>query len=1248
MNDYILYNELGRGAHTTVYKGRKKGQIDFVAICSYEKDHQKYVHNKVSILSQTKHPNVIEFYEWYETSSHFWVIEELCNGCSLATAMTQDCPVPEPMIRACALQLCKALYHIHCAGIVVRNLHPHKIYIDSKGSLKVGGLLMGCDLSQPTDESVTPALSPLYCCPEALIENTWSYASDLWSLGAILYHMFTGKEPFPGSTLEEITEGIEAERERRKSGDKFIPLSTEPAKYITLPGTGVDGAPISDELHDLLSGLLDPDPSTRLGWRQLELHPYFTKRQDLVHASFFRDSLQSDDITDKNVSVSESNDITDTLNKTVTLTTAVEPAEIPTPTKQDTPQPHEVSISLSTFQQPDPHHGRVSGVGNLAASRGSATERQEVEKKEEREEEEEDDLTEHLTESMIQIPQIEMPPPKPPVLPRSESRKMNPVTPPSQLNLEPGVTLETLIREYQQTLLPQPIVGNPKVFKEAVSMRCDTRTLPWQPLSPRVLNDCEGAEISHHLVEIADFLSRKNSNPRELASCIGYIYNLTTNENCVYLIVNSELLLTLSYLVKSAPEEVQLKIVQVVGALVQNSTTIEPETQLGECVTILTDVLRDSSRSPSVRLYTLASLGELIFYIASQEETDGVNSNWSIPASTFVCITRCLREGEEFHTQLCAAKIVENVCSVNSQYNKQLSQDAIALSLWKLQMKQAATDSAYITYVRALTNMTAYQPTLLTHVISKIGLVNVLDNLNKSQPYIQKEILNFVIQGLTVNKPNATCKRILSDRNLLSIAITLMGNPHSLSKSFAALLISLLLVGNDALVAACNLKLIQTLDRELKRVSEDYSSKCLAYLSHALLSFIPTLLDQVEVSLKKVENRRNPNSNQLKDLNSSLSSLPTILHLLTSRPLSNQALAVVNMDQLCDILKMVPGIQSGDTGLGSPGLVEDTLSTLLSLSEICLPHMSCEQAVPTIGNLCKCQGDYRGVAVQLCMRTTERAVHVLDAAQLSTLYTQHVLPVIQEMLLETPPLPTLALRIIMPLLSVLPQLPLEEYGIVTALVELMKDVDPDEGICLLMLDTLGTFMTATNVDFSWLYTIGVHEQLSLLILKLGVSANSGEPTILAAVKCLSALLNYIMSVVKTALQTKNKSSGEEILRSSQCVVNTCGVLLVWYHYTTAPSALLSITQLYGGQYRDFLTPYNVDILVESLKDKDDNRVKTTLKILKRIISTDPVLLKSMIASTKEQLNKAVLAVKSSSPTLVPLSEEVSKLLLKPV
>lgn len=46
----------------------------------------------------------------------------------------------------------------------------------------------------------------------------------------------------------------------------------------------------------------------------------------------------------------------------------------------------------------------------------------------------------------------------------------------------------------------------------------------------------------------------------------------------------------------------------------------------------------------------------------------------------------------------------------------------------------------------------------------------------------QKEILHFLLRGLVVEKPNATCKRIMSDKSLLSLAITLMGNNHSLTK----------------------------------------------------------------------------------------------------------------------------------------------------------------------------------------------------------------------------------------------------------------------------------------------------------------------------------------------------------------------------------------------------------------------------------------------------------------------------------
>ena len=65
------------------------------------------------------------------------------------------------------------------------------------------------------------------------------------------------------------------------------------------------------------------------------------------------------------------------------------------------------------------------------------------------------------------------------------------------------------------------------------------------------------------------------------------------------------------------------------------------------------------------------------------------------------------------------------------------------------------------------------------------------------------------------------------------------------------------------------------------------------------------LSDLVEASLRKVEGRRNPNSAQMKELSATLPSLPTLLHLLTSRSLGPHALAATNMEQLCDLIKMV-------------------------------------------------------------------------------------------------------------------------------------------------------------------------------------------------------------------------------------------------------------------------------------------------------------------------------------------------------
>lgn len=115
MENFILYEEIGRGSRSVVYKGRRKGSIHFVAIICSEKSKRPELTNhvckrhalvvyvlhafknficacsthvftnvtlcpQVRLAHDVKHDNVVSFYEWYETSNHLWLVVEMCTG----------------------------------------------------------------------------------------------------------------------------------------------------------------------------------------------------------------------------------------------------------------------------------------------------------------------------------------------------------------------------------------------------------------------------------------------------------------------------------------------------------------------------------------------------------------------------------------------------------------------------------------------------------------------------------------------------------------------------------------------------------------------------------------------------------------------------------------------------------------------------------------------------------------------------------------------------------------------------------------------------------------------------------------------------------------------------------------------------------------------------------------------------------------------------------------------------------------
>lgn len=280
MENFILYEEIGRGSNTVVYKGRRKGTINFVAILCTDKNKRPEITNWVRLTHEIKHKNIVTFHEWYETSNHLWLVVELCTGGSLEMVIAQDENLPEDVVREFGVDLITGLYHLHQFGILFCDLSPGKILLEGPGTLKFsnfclakvegenldeffalvaaeeGGGDSGENVLKKTVKSRAKG-SLTYTAPEILRGADFSITSDLWSLGCLLYEMFSGKPPFFSETFSELVEKIFYE-------DPLPPIPKDPS----LPKA-------SSDFINLLDGLLQKDPQKRLTWAGLLQHSFW-------------------------------------------------------------------------------------------------------------------------------------------------------------------------------------------------------------------------------------------------------------------------------------------------------------------------------------------------------------------------------------------------------------------------------------------------------------------------------------------------------------------------------------------------------------------------------------------------------------------------------------------------------------------------------------------------------------------------------------------------------------------------------------------------------------------------------------------------------------------------------------------------------------------------------------------------------------------------------------------------------------
>ncbi|CAH8856804.1 unnamed protein product [Trichobilharzia szidati] len=273
MENFVLYDEIEKNSEQVIYKARRKGTIKYLAVACAEKHRRPLISNHVRVSHELKHKNVLQFYEWYETSNHLWLVMELCTGGSLEQVIREDRFLSESVIRKFGTDIVRGLRYVHSRGVVFNRLLPSRFLLDGSGTVK----LFDFSLAHAEDEVLEDLLTRFceeddyqndclrdltvhseYDSPEAITQNSNSKMSDYWGLGCLFYNMFYGRPPFTSTSQEELDRRI---------------LHQEP----DLSNSDVNSPP-SPLFKSLLSALLTKSVSKRINENDLIKHPFWHQR----------------------------------------------------------------------------------------------------------------------------------------------------------------------------------------------------------------------------------------------------------------------------------------------------------------------------------------------------------------------------------------------------------------------------------------------------------------------------------------------------------------------------------------------------------------------------------------------------------------------------------------------------------------------------------------------------------------------------------------------------------------------------------------------------------------------------------------------------------------------------------------------------------------------------------------------------------------------------------------------------------
>ncbi|HXX95073.1 MAG TPA: protein kinase, partial [Planctomycetota bacterium] len=215
LGPYRLVKKLGEGGMGAVYLAVDSATSRSVAVkvlprqYSTNAEFVKRFRREAELAAQLKHPNIVGAFSAGEDLGYHYYVMEYCEGETLDSLLKRQGILPVPQALGLILQAAQGLHFAHQQGILHRDIKPSNLFLLKDGTVKILDLGLSKFLDDPGQsfKTVTGAVlgTPHYISPEqAQGDREIDGRTDLYSLGATLYHLLTGQTPFDGATVIEI------------------------------------------------------------------------------------------------------------------------------------------------------------------------------------------------------------------------------------------------------------------------------------------------------------------------------------------------------------------------------------------------------------------------------------------------------------------------------------------------------------------------------------------------------------------------------------------------------------------------------------------------------------------------------------------------------------------------------------------------------------------------------------------------------------------------------------------------------------------------------------------------------------------------------------------------------------------------------------------------------------------------------------------------------------------------------------